>query len=411
MDPLSTTASVIAVLQLTTVVVRYLNDAKGASKDQKKCAIEASNLLALLTKLKCYLEEASPTDHLHIRARELSVRDGVLEQYKAVLELLVDKVVPKAGSNKVVTSLLWPFNKKQTEELLGTMERLKSLLLVDFQIDHFKLSRAIKEETTSIYSVVRAKQGDELSKAIVNWLSPVDFLSRQRDIKSRQLGGTGIWFLESHEFGDWVKGVSNTLVCPGVPGAGKTMLSSLVINRLWEIKDDLGAVVVFLYCNHKEDKDRKAIDSLSALLRQLIEESPRTLATVQALYEIHTKKNTQPSLSDISTIIRRVFEDYRVVFIVVDALDEYPDESRHTLLRELKNLQESKVRLMVTSRPIGTIIEQFENSVQLPIKAQGEDIKLLVESLIPRHHCISYKPELKQLVVATIQDVVVANGM
>ncbi|KAJ8126084.1 hypothetical protein O1611_g7556 [Lasiodiplodia mahajangana] len=216
----------------------------------------------------CYLEEAPPTDPLHARARELLTENGILGQYETALELLADRFAPKAGAGKVVTSLLWPFNKKQTEEILDTIERLKSLLLIDFQIDHFKLSQAIKEETESIYSV--------------------------NDIKSRQVEGTGMWFLESKEFYDWMKGVNNTLFCPGIPGAGKTILSSLVINHLQKTRDQLGAGVACLYCNHKEDKDRKVIDSVSSLLRQLVEESLRTLAVVQTLYKTHKEKKRNP---------------------------------------------------------------------------------------------------------------------
>jgi hypothetical protein len=44
MDPLSVTASVIAILQLTGAVIGYLNDVKDAPKECQQCATEASNL-------------------------------------------------------------------------------------------------------------------------------------------------------------------------------------------------------------------------------------------------------------------------------------------------------------------------------------------------------------------------------
>ncbi|KAI1738955.1 hypothetical protein F4680DRAFT_466763 [Xylaria scruposa] len=412
MDPFNAIGTIIAVLQLTATVVKYLNDVKNASKDQKRCAIEASNLLALLTKLKCCLEESASTDPLHARARQLATKNGILDQYKAALELLITKVKPEGGAGKVTAAILWSFNKKETEEILGTIERLKSLLLIDFQIDHFKLSQAIKEETRLISSAVQHSQDNELSEVIVNWLSPIDFFARQTDLTSQQQEGTGIWFLESPEFSDWVKGVNTTLFCPGIPGAGKTMISSLVINHLRKTSDRHGVGVVFLYCNYKEDKERKVVNLLSALLKQLVQELPYTPAIVQALYETHKDRKTQPSLSDISTTIRHVLEDYREVFIVVDALDECPDEYRDNLLSELKNLQVPRVRLMVTSRPISTISTRFRGALQLPIKAYGEDIKRLVEGQIPRlARCVSHNPELKQRVILAIHDAVVADGM
>ncbi|KAI1751736.1 hypothetical protein F4782DRAFT_540762 [Xylaria castorea] len=412
MDPLSTTAGIIAVLQLTTTVVKYLNNVKNASKDQKRFAIEASNLLALLTKLKCCLEESAPTDPLHAGVRQHATKNGILDQYKAALETLVAKVIPEGGAGKVSAALLWPFKQKEIEEILRIIERLKSLILFDFEISHLKLSQAIKEETESISSAVRHSQDDELSKVIANWLSPIDFSARQTDLASQQQEGTGMWFLESQEFSNWIKGVNATLFCPGIPGAGKTMISSLVINHLRRTSDRHGSGVVFLYCNYKEDKERKVVNLLSALLKQLVQELPHTPAVVQTLHKTHEKEKTRPSLSDISTTIRRVFEDYTIVYIVVDALDECPDEYRDALLSELKNLQAPRVRLMVTSRPAGTISEKFKDAVKLPIKAHGEDVKSLVQGQIPRlARCVSDNQELKQRVISAIHDAVVADGM
>jgi hypothetical protein len=59
MDPLSVTASIIAVLQLSAKVLAYLNDVKDASKDRAQCEIETLNLYSLLLNLRCRLEEGS----------------------------------------------------------------------------------------------------------------------------------------------------------------------------------------------------------------------------------------------------------------------------------------------------------------------------------------------------------------
>jgi hypothetical protein len=48
MDPLSITASVIAIVQLTGTVIGYLNDVKDAPKDCKEVKVEAANLYSLL---------------------------------------------------------------------------------------------------------------------------------------------------------------------------------------------------------------------------------------------------------------------------------------------------------------------------------------------------------------------------
>lgn len=136
MDPLSTTASIIAILQLTTTLVNYLTGVKGASEDQKRYTIEASQLYTLLLNLKYRLEEATPTSPWYARARELGAENGPLSQYKAALERLVDKVVPKDGARKIASRVLWPFNKAEVAEIFSTIERLKSLTSIALEMDH-----------------------------------------------------------------------------------------------------------------------------------------------------------------------------------------------------------------------------------------------------------------------------------
>ena len=55
MDPLSVTASIIAVLQLSAKVLGYLNDVNDASKNRAKCAIEVSNAYKVSYSMLCYV--------------------------------------------------------------------------------------------------------------------------------------------------------------------------------------------------------------------------------------------------------------------------------------------------------------------------------------------------------------------
>jgi uncharacterized ion transporter superfamily protein YfcC len=62
MDPLSLSAGIIAVLQLSGTLVSYLNRVQSATKDQAHLAVEVSNLYSLLTALKYRVEEAVASD-------------------------------------------------------------------------------------------------------------------------------------------------------------------------------------------------------------------------------------------------------------------------------------------------------------------------------------------------------------
>jgi hypothetical protein len=136
MDGLSAAASVIAVLQLAGEVVKYLSDVKAAPRECQECMIEASNLQNLLVKVRCRLEQGQNGDPWFERARTLGVEKGPLEQCKEALELLLSKVEIQDSAQKFKKRLLWKFNKAEVSSILGKMERLKSLINVELDMDH-----------------------------------------------------------------------------------------------------------------------------------------------------------------------------------------------------------------------------------------------------------------------------------
>jgi hypothetical protein len=79
MDPLSFTASVIAILKLTSDVTKYLHDVKDALKECRQYTIEASNLYHLLTNLRYRLEDATKGDSWYIALRALNVENRPLD--------------------------------------------------------------------------------------------------------------------------------------------------------------------------------------------------------------------------------------------------------------------------------------------------------------------------------------------
>ena len=146
MDPLSVTASIIAILQLTSKVIEYLNDVKDAPKDRAQCAIEASNLYNLLTMLRYRLEEGASNERWYQAVRALGVEHGPLNQYKLLLEQLQAKIIKERGMKKVGYLFLWKFIKEEVLEILARIERLKTLVQIALEMDHLSVSLSDTEE-------------------------------------------------------------------------------------------------------------------------------------------------------------------------------------------------------------------------------------------------------------------------
>lgn len=136
-DPLSIAASIGSILQLTTEVLKYLDDVRNAPKERDQCAIEASNLYSLLTQLRYRLKDSSSGEPWHTAALELNARNGPLDQYKHALQELQRKIQHREGVvGSVAFALTWKFNRREVSDILTRMERLKTHVQIALEMDH-----------------------------------------------------------------------------------------------------------------------------------------------------------------------------------------------------------------------------------------------------------------------------------
>ncbi|RYP43974.1 hypothetical protein DL768_009519 [Monosporascus sp. mg162] len=219
---------------------------------------------------------------------------------------------------------------------------------------------------------------------ILDWITAIDYGPQHSDYLKRRQPGTGQWFLQSAEYNTWLAASKRTLFCPGLPGAGKTILSCTVVDDLRKrFHDDATVGIAYVYCNFRRHDEQKAEDLLSSLLKQLSQERPSLPETVKALYDNHLQKKTRPSLGEISGSLQLVAAMYSRVFIVIDALDECQEveDCRKRFLSEIFGLQaKSAANVFATSRFIPEIVDRFKDSALLEIRADAKDMEKYLES-------------------------------
>jgi hypothetical protein len=230
-------------------------------------------------------------------------------------------------------------------------------------------------------------QNDHERARIDQWLSAEHSAAKQSNFFSRRQDGTGQWLLDSPEYQTWITGQSSTLFCPGIPGAGKTIISSLVINSL-RSKFLLGRSktgVAFLYCDYRTRKTHSDVRFPADLLAQLLRELPVLPERIRQLAKTYDSSATHfPTTDDIVTALKDVVGSFSKVCFVVDALDECSDSSRAGLLAQLFKLRdECGVSIFATSRPhIVEILERFDMQTMIEIRANDSDVDKYVEGNI-----------------------------
>jgi hypothetical protein len=177
-----------------------------------------------------------------------------------------------------------------------------------------------------------------------------------------------------------------TLFCPGILGAGKTILTAVAINDLTtRFQNNPGVGIAYLYCNFRRKDEQKAYDLLVSLLKQLSSERSSLPDSVKSLYDKHKEKRTRPSLDKISKTFQFVAGTYSRVIIIIDALNEcqVSNGCRMTFLTEIFSLQtKTGASLFATSRFIPDIVEKFNGSTTLEIRAHNEDMRQYLDGRI-----------------------------
>ncbi|KAI9873035.1 MAG: hypothetical protein M1830_000904 [Pleopsidium flavum] len=354
-DPLSITAGIIAVLQLTTTAVQYLNDVKDAPTDRQQILIEISTVSGFLHTLKDLAERMQPGDTHLTALRSLNAPNGPLEQFKSALERLVSKLKPGHGLRKVATALTWTLNKGEVNSILLKIERLKGIFVLALQNDHIGLSRAMNEDIVEIKRGVeelKMTQRSTQHSSALRWLSSTDPSSNHKTACKKHEPTTGDWFLRSDDFEMWKNGMNNFLWLHGKAGCGKTILCSTIIEAVQLHTAALSGVAIAYFYFDFNDQDKQRIkEFLCSIIAQLSQSNARAAERVQGLYGRCQNGGQQPSVDSLQVCLREILEESPRTFLVLDALDECTQrEELLDLTKEIHGWKLSNLNVLATSR-------------------------------------------------------------
>lgn len=351
------------------------------------------------------------------------------------------KLVPKSSSWSERTKAqfrrtLYPFKESTLVKLkeLGKETRDElSLALSALQTDLSSASSVkITDISCQLGSVVQSvgslSDGVETMLSLENkeyllrlndWLSPLagEFERKQNDtfhLQARQ-DRIGRWVQNDDRFKAWHLD-SGTLWFTGIPGAGKTVLSSIIIDSLrhqTQKRQDFG--LAYIYCSYNERGKQTAPDLVGSIVQQLfVRQKTLLMSEVAPLYENLRVTKSRPSLAEYVNLLELAIIQYSRVYVVVDALDECQEEgqTRRILVETLRGFQ-PKVSLLVTSRDMPSIRQQLGTVENIDIRPSDEDIESYVEARIVSSERLAMFTEKDTSLEATIKTIVLkrASGM
>ncbi|KAF2175317.1 hypothetical protein K469DRAFT_756296 [Zopfia rhizophila CBS 207.26] len=404
----------IAVLRLANDVRKRFVDAPGQFTAISEDVKALSNVIRdiddvlpqrdLTSQQKTELDEIAQAGH-----NILKDLNQTLDKYQ---EIGPDAKSLSGKSRRVWKRLQW--DQKEIDQYQNRITLNVSALEI-WLIQCSNVSFEIKASVDRLNKRQDNRERREEHQAILNWLTPIDYATQQGDFINRRQEGTGQWLLDSDEFQEWLKQRGRRMFCPGIPGAGKTILTSIVVDYLRsKYESDASVGIAYLYCNFRRQHEQKPGDLLASLLKQLVQKKSSLPEDLKSLYQRHKDKKTRPSINELSGALQSVVVGLSRTFILIDALDEcqasYQERDR-LLSVGFTPQAEAHINLFATSRPVPEFNIHFEGCLSKDIRARYNDVLSYVNGRMSnlRRPRISKYPDLQDAIRREV--VKAADGM
>lgn len=405
MDPLSVAGSIAGLISLSDTIFRklyhYVKDVKSAEKEVQNLKNEVAALNGVLHNLHLIAQDLETSS-----LRDISIRPDHINPCLATLYQLDEKmnkaaIFDKGKIRATVHKLSWPFKsvnaKKFLEDIRSHRNHLNLALSADTMaalLQYLSKQDQLLSNVAGLETRLRDKQNidtkivvnAERQKILDNFLSvnPEDSFRTNTRIRHAT---TGFWLTRTDEFTKWMQGSNLHLWLSGIPGAGKTILSSLIIQQcLKQAADD--RAVAFFYCDYKNPRSQDMVQILSSLTSQLARQHESCFKLLKN-YDIELRPQHQlrrsPEVQELIELLRNMSEFFEDVRLIVDGIDEC-NENAGEVARELRSLgnDHAVISMCLLSRDELDIraVLQAPMCDHIEIEAHTEDVEHYVRTEI-----------------------------
>lgn len=363
MDPLSLAASIAGVATAAFQIIGYLGTVAGGGNERLSLLQELSNLWITITALQAQLApDGNVVDKENFPPQLLPLfeSDGILKELDGLVKDVENKLKPRSTRGSLRQTLAWPLAKADVIQMVAKISRMQQTLHFALEQSNYALTQEIHRDGQAM----KANMDETRLKEMINWLSPLNFIAKQSLLFKDQHEGTCKWFLGCEDFRAWKESENAILFCPGIPGAGKTMLSSIVVNELDKLRlSEKGGVkdaaILMLYCKWDDSQSQSINGLLASLVKQIAQRYGVFWQGTSEMFSKHSKAGTSPGGDEFVSTLNSELSHFPKTFIIVDGLDELRDEKSRLVLLETLTSLEAKVNIMVTSRPVDNITRHF----------------------------------------------------
>jgi hypothetical protein len=226
----------------------------------------------------------------------------------------------------------WETYKPRFSGIIFKLGRHRSL--IESQEDALTQTQESQErrrEEDKRFEAAMKNEDMRRAREVFNWLRSTDVETNQFHF-SKILAGypdTGRWLLNNPYFQEWIDPhfptIPPLLWLNGIPGAGKTILASLVVDEVKKLPHS--PTVLFFYCKHKNSEQDNFLALARSLLVQLLKQDKGLLPY---FYEkcCDSGETILKSEALVEELMLFALKNCKSAYIIIDGIDECPREER-----------------------------------------------------------------------------------
>ncbi len=407
MEAVGLAASLASLLEISGTIVTagygYLSKVAHAPTRMRMVLTEVSSVNLVLGRLEeCSSARQSASGSASILG--MLLRNGVFEECKNVLKKIDGTIQmcmaeSEAHSSKrevkaFMKRVIWPMKEKETDEVLEHLDRFRSILSDAIAQDSVASLRRLEETTQQLQKTSIQTAEAQRHAELMRWVCPYEvdpFDNFQAAIERRQ-PGTGTWLTEYEEFKTWSQHDHGIFWLRGLPGCGKTVLTSTVVEHIQYslASKDKGTALAYFYIDYRNPAKQDLDACLATLVKQLVSQNPEGILQLERLRQQKQRGLSQNlTTSEYISILRDLADSQKKVYVVIDALDEAPNPGAFVdVLKQLSDRNDRTPMAVLVSSRNDTNLE----SILMPIityhvlvsNEDNDDVRLFIATEVDK---------------------------
>ncbi|TVY46999.1 Vegetative incompatibility protein [Lachnellula occidentalis] len=186
--------------------------------------------------------------------------------------------------------------------------------------------------------------------------------------------GTCEWVFRNPLFQSWkIDAHSDAILwVKGIPGAGKTILSSHIIHQM---REEGRFTTAYHLCNSYTTGKHLFGELMRGVIVQLLRANPDLAPYI---FENYANKALAPTAARVKGLLEKLVQAIPSIRIIVDGLDEYPLSDQRTILNELLSLSKlhgAQCRILFSNRESENINKRLNGRPTISLRDQDVDLK------------------------------------